>query len=125
MHCLRDANAIQIFLRQANSQELISLIEIRVEELSDFDDVPLSELVNIHILDDTSTLDELEHILQFQINKFPIEACIHHSYWTEVVVIVSDDGFGHVIFIPNTINDSSLRTLCEPHIQTHRNLADH
>lgn len=124
MHCLRDASALRSFLANASSPELIGLIEARIEELSEFDDIPLSELINIHILDDLSLAEELENSLHCYLAEITIEVCLHHKGWTEIVVNVSDDGFGHVIFIPSTIKDSKLRALCSTDVQQHHQSFD-
>lgn len=112
MHCLRDAPAVALFLAQATHPELLPLIQSRLDDLADFDDVQLSELAHFHILDSTDSLDALNRALGLSLLDVPIELCVQHAAWFEFTVIVGDDGFGHVIYIPTSTKDDQLLTLC-------------
>ncbi|MDI4635531.1 hypothetical protein J7U46_20880 [Pelomonas sp. V22] len=112
MHCLRDAPSIDLFLAQANHSDLQPLIRSRLDDLADFDDIPLSELVNIHVLAPADSLDALDQALRLSLLEAPIELCAQHTHWFELTIIVSDDGFGHVIYIPTTTEDQRLLNLC-------------
>lgn len=38
-----------------------------------------------------------------------------HHKWYELVCVLSDDGFGHVVLIPKDTTDSDLHQLCVMH----------
>jgi hypothetical protein len=109
MHCFRDAPSLHQFLHTCPHPELLQLIEAHLKALADFDDVPLGELAHFFILDREDSTHALASALGRNLEDIPIETCLSHSQWFELIIIVSDDGFGHVVFIPKTITDQSLR----------------
>jgi hypothetical protein len=112
MHCFRDAHSIHQFLSSCPSPELHQLIHTQLEALADFDDMPLGDLVNFLIFEVGDSKSTLELHLGRNLKDFTIETCLSHPEWFELVIIVSDDGFGHVIFIPKSITDQSLLNFC-------------
>lgn len=118
MHCMRDAPSIDLFLAQATHPDLQPLIQRRLDELSDFADVPLSELVQFDILDSTDSIAALDQALGRSLLNSAIDLCARHAAWFELTVIVGDDGFGHVIYIPTTTEDRDLFALCTRLVNT-------
>lgn len=112
MHCFRDATSLHQFLSACHSQELFELISVHLEALAAFDDVRLSDLAHFFILDQGDTASALTLVLGRNLADIPIETCLCHAEWFELVVIASDDGFGHIVFIPKTIDDQSLVDFC-------------
>jgi hypothetical protein len=112
MHCFCDAPSLHQFLSVCPSTELQQLIQDQLKALVDFDDVPLAELVTFLILEVGDSESTLEVPLGRNLEAFAIETCLSHSEWFELVIIVSDDGFGYVIFIPKDIADQSLLDFC-------------
>lgn len=112
MHCFRDAPSLHQALNASQSPELNRLVHDRLADLAAFDDVPLGDLAHFFILEAGDSADTLNLALGRKITDIPIETCISHSEWFELVIIVSDDGFGYVIFIPKTIRDQSLIEFC-------------
>lgn len=112
MHCLRDASSLQQFLNENSSPELSQLIKVHLDALAVFDDVPLGDLAHIFVLDQEDSVDALNIFLGRCLEDIPIETCISHAEWFELVVVVSDDGFGYIVFIPKTIKDKTLLAFC-------------
>lgn len=112
MHCLRDASSIHHFLHACPSHEVVRLVEAHLAALSVFDDVPLNELVHFFILEPEDSAPSLEGALDRNIADTLIETCLSHAEWFELIIIVSDDGFGHVVYIPKNIADQSLLEFC-------------
>lgn len=112
MHCLRDASSTQHFLHTCSYLELVRLVEAHLAALSVFDDVPPDELVHFFILESQDSVSSLERVLGKNLADTLVETCISHTDWFELVIIVSDNGFGYVIFIPKNIADQSLVEFC-------------
>jgi hypothetical protein len=112
MHCFRDARSLQQFLSRCPSPELHQLIRDQLKTLADFDDVPLGDLVTILIIEAGDPASTLNSSLGRNLIDLSIETCLNHSEWFELVIIVSDDGFGYVVFIPKNIADQSLLNFC-------------
>jgi hypothetical protein len=115
MHCLRDGHAVDCFLADSTEQELKGLIQGRIAELAEYEDTPLSELVNFVILEPTDTKIELERVSGRPLNVAALDSFEAHTTWFELTAILRDDGFGNVIYIPRDIKDEPLRQLCQTH----------
>lgn len=118
MHCLRDGHAVERFLKVSTDQELRSLIQSRIAELAEFDDTPLSDLVHFLVLAPTDTKADLEMASGRPLNAISLDGLEANTMWFELTVVLRDDGFGNVIYIPRDINDEPLRQLCLTHCAT-------
>ena len=64
MHLLRDSKAIEVFLAiSPPNAELHGLISGRIEDLSEFIDEDISELVNLIVFDGSDSADQLQEAL--------------------------------------------------------------
>lgn len=115
MHCLRDSHAVERFLKESTDQELRGLIQGRIAELAEFDDIPLSDLVHFLVLAPTDTKTDLEKVSGRPLNTDFLDSLEAHVMWFELTVVLRDDGFGNVIYIPRDIKDEPLRQLCLTH----------
>lgn len=122
MHCFCDAPSLHQFLHSCPSSELSRLINEQLEVLADFDDIPLGDLVIFLILEQDDSASTLDLALGRNFADFPIENCISHTEWFELVIIISDDGFGYAVFIPKEIADPALLDFCIS--QSERTLKD-
>ncbi|MBB5202840.1 hypothetical protein HNQ51_000133 [Inhella inkyongensis] len=102
MHSLRNAQAIDHFLVHAPDPEVRALINERLADLAEFDDFELSDLVNFYVAEPGDLLTDLEHQLGFELSfeARPWDAFQCHATWCELTYVLSDDGFGVVIYIP-------------------------
>lgn len=115
MHCLRDGDAVERFLTDSTDQELRGLIQSRIAELAEFDDIPLSDLVHFLVLAPTDTRTDLERASGRPLNAISLDGLEANTMWFELTVVLRDDGFGNVIYIPRDIKDEPLRQLCLTH----------
>lgn len=112
MHCFRDAPSLHQFLCCCPSHELRLLLHDQLAALADCDDVPLGDLTHFFILEPQDSTSTLEIALRRNLVDIPIETCVSHAEWFELVIIVSDDGFGYVVFIPKDTKDHALVDFC-------------
>ena len=91
MHVLKSTAAIEQFLRTTPDPELRGLLADRVQALSEYDD-DLGELAHFIVVE---TAEELRSLNLPEI----IEIREDHKHWTELVYVLSDDGFGLQIFV--------------------------
>ena len=112
MQILCDSPSIQEAL---NTQaELTRLIAGYVERLSDYEGYELGQLVQFVVMARSETVIELEAALGFSVRVNRYTGCRYgdadylpswevieaHHFWYELVYVLSDDGFGIVIFVP-------------------------
>lgn len=112
MHCFRDAPSLNQFLQACPSVELQQLLHAHLATLAAFDDIALGELANFLILEPEDPASRLELAISRNLGSISVETCLSHSEWVELVFIVSDDGFGYVVFIPKGIKDQALLDFC-------------
>jgi hypothetical protein len=92
MEILKDCTAVKLYLQTTTDPELQSLLAERVQALSEYDDYELGELAHFYVIE---TAEELKVL-----NLPPIyEIREDHTDWTELVYVISDDGFGLEVFV--------------------------
>ena len=79
------------FLHTTPDPELRGLLAERVQALSD-DDFDLGELAHFYVVE---TPEELQSLNLPEI----VEVRADHTDWTELVYVLSDDGFGLEVFV--------------------------
>lgn len=112
MQILCDSSSIQEALD--TQAELTRLITGYVERLSDYEGHELGQMVQFIVMTSSETVIELEVALGFSVRVNRFSGCRYgdadflpswevieeHPFWYEVVYVLSDDGFGIVIFVP-------------------------
>ncbi len=111
MHSFRDAISLHQFLHTCDS-ELHVLFQAQLDALAAFDGIPVGDLVNFFVLGIEDSMDTLDSALSRSLVNTFVESCVSHTDWFELVIIVSDGGFGYVVFIPNHIADQALLNFC-------------
>ena len=92
MEILKGSAAVKQYLQTTPDPELQSLLAERVQALSEYDDYELGELAHFYVIE---TVDELKSL-----NLPPVyEIREDHKDWTELVYVISDDGFGLEVFV--------------------------
>ena len=88
MEILKDSAAVKQYLQTTPDPELQSLLAERVQALSEYDD----GIAHFYVIE---TVDELKSL-----NLPPVyEIREDHQDWTELVYVISDDGFGLEVFV--------------------------
>jgi hypothetical protein len=92
MHALKTAAAMEQFLHTTPDPELRGLLADRVQALSEYDDYDLGELIHFYVVE---TAEELQSLNLPEI----VEVRADYAHWTELVYVLSDDGFGLEVFV--------------------------
>jgi hypothetical protein len=88
MEILKGITAVKQYLKTTTDPELQSLLADRVQALSEYDD----GIAHFYVIE---TAEELKTL-----NLPPIyEIREDHQDWTELVYVISDDGFGLEVFV--------------------------
>lgn len=88
MEILKGSAAVKQYLQTTPDPELKSLLAERVQALSEYDD----GIAHFYVIE---TAEELKSL-----NLPPIyEIREDHKDWTELVYVISDDGFGLEVFV--------------------------
>lgn len=92
MHVLKSTAAIEQFLQTTPDPELRGLLADRVQALSEYNDFDLGDLAHFYVVE---TVEELRSLNLPDI----VEVREDHKHWTELVYVLSDDGFGLEVFV--------------------------
>ena len=96
MRMYRDGESIcRIAIEEPNKQ-LRELIAKRILDLTDHCDCELAELFNIITIEPSDAIADLGFLLG---DRLP-ELVEYHTAWVELTYIISDDGFGWVVYVP-------------------------
>ena len=100
MHIFRDPESI----RGAPDAvpQLASFINRRLQELSEYDGYELDQLVNIIVVECCDSLDAVNVALGFEVQERQAEVIEAHIGWYELTYVLSDDGFGLVVYVPDS-----------------------
>ena len=71
------------------------------DRLSDFSDQPLNELCQIILVEPGDRFSDVEGVLQHTLHPPPWEYVDCAGGWFELVLVTSDNGFGHVVLVPD------------------------
>lgn len=88
MHVLKSTAAIEQFLRTTPDPELRGLLADRVQALSEYDD----GIAHFYVIETAEELKSLNLPPVYEIRE-------DHTDWTELVYVISDDGFGLEVFV--------------------------
>lgn len=112
MHPLRNDADIHHTAQHHPDLQLRKHLSRRIEELSDYTE-DLAELIHIYILEPSDTLTSVDVQLGFSLGERPIDVIESHLDWYEITIVLSDDGFGVVLYVskhPDT--DPKLLEIC-------------
>ena len=89
---MKDGAAVEQYLNTTLDPELRGLLADRVQALREYDDYDLGELAHFYVVE---TAEELRSLNLPDI----VEVRADHKDWTELVYVLSDDGFGLEVFV--------------------------
>jgi hypothetical protein len=89
MEILKDGAAVEQYLNTTPDPELRGLLAERVQALSDYE---LSEIVHFYVVETADELVSLNLPDLYEIRE-------DHEQWTELVYVLSDDGFGLQVYV--------------------------
>jgi len=107
-----NADSIQNARDKTTCSGFGKLLALRIEGLSDYEE-SLSELIHILVIEPSDALTDVDAELGFSLSDRPWDVVESHPGWYEITVVVSDDGFGWVIYVPKHANtDAALLERC-------------
>ncbi len=119
MHILRHAPEVSAFIQTYPDQAVTTLIQQRLNDLLQDDDLTMEELVFFVLVDPGETIPQLVEALGTDLQTVdgsPLwEFIEEHPTCYEFVIVMSDSGFGSEVFIPKTGMDHELLALCQLH----------
>lgn len=111
MHVCRDAASIRGAVTQLPA--VAPFIAKRIEELSEYADYDLAELVHIFVVQPGDTLVDLDAALGFPVEDRAVDAIDSHPSCWELTYVLADDGFGYVVYVPKSADiDPRLLEVC-------------
>ncbi|MDP3815786.1 hypothetical protein [Pseudomonas sp.] len=125
MQILHDSKTIEEGARLCPYRDVRQLLAAYVERLGEYEVDDLSKLVRFIVFEHGDAVTDLDAALGFPImtNRFDgthfgepdfspsWEVAEEHSHWYELVFVLSDDGFGVVVFIPKNTQPQLLNML--------------
>lgn len=125
MHILIDSKTIEEGARSWPDCDVRKLLAAHVARLSEYEGHGLGELVRFIVFEHGDTVTDLDAALGFPImtNRFDgihygepnfspsWEVAEEYSHWYELIFVLSDDGFGVVVFIPKNTQPQLLKML--------------
>lgn len=102
MYTIKTSAEMAAFLAQPIDPKLHRILLDKVEQLAEYDGYDLGELAHFLIVQPGDTVEAIEAALGFSPTMQGAEAVTDHGGWVEAVFVLSDDGFGWVLVVPNT-----------------------
>lgn len=90
MNVLKNGDAVHQYLQTTPDPELRKLMTDRVHALSEFEDI--SEIAHFYVVETAEELKALNLPPVYEIRE-------DHTDWTELVYVLSDDGFGLQVYV--------------------------
>ena len=118
MKVFRETTAINDAHTTVLGSELGELLDRLLEELNEYGGFDLSELVHILVIEPSDALTDVDAELGFSLLDRPWDVVESHPGWYEITVVLSDDGFGWVIYVPkHASTDTALLEKCATYCQ--------
>ena len=119
MHILRHAHEVSAFIETYPDHTVTALVQQRLSELLQDDDLTMEELVFFVVPDSGETIQQLVEAIGtdlLTVDGCPLwEFIEEYSTCYEFVIVLDDSGFGAEVFIPKTGMDADLLALCQMH----------
>lgn len=118
MRVYRDTVSISDACTSAKGTELGELIGRRIEELAEYEVDDLSSLIKILILKPDDALATVDAELGFSLLGRHCDVAENHRDWFELTLVLSDDGFGAIVYVPKHADlDPLLMAYCASQVR--------
>jgi len=116
MHIYRDTASLRGAVTREPDTQLQGLIARRIQDLAEYEDFDLAELLHILVIEPSDALTDVDAELGFSLADRPWDVLESHPDWYELTLVLSDDGFGVVLYVPKRPDtDADLLGLCASH----------
>lgn len=119
MHILKEPHEVSAFIETYPDPAITSLIQQRLSDLLQDDDLTMEELVFFVVPEPGEAIPQLVEALGTDLQTVdgsPLwEFIEEHPTCYEFVIVMSDSGFGAEVFIPKAGIDADLLVLCQLH----------
>ena len=119
MHILRHAHEVSAFIETSSDPVITALVQQRLSELLQDDDLTMEELVFFVVPDSGETIQQLVEAIGtdlLTVDGCPLwEFIEEHLSCYEFVIVLDDSGFGAEVFLPKTGMNADLLALCQLH----------
>jgi len=113
MHIFRNSASIRGAVEAFANDELSLLITTRINELQEYIEHDLSEVIHIVVIEPTDAITDVDAALGFGLLTYPVEVIEAHAHWYELTYVLRSDGFGMVVFVPKHPDVAlGLKALC-------------
>jgi hypothetical protein len=113
MHIYRNSASMQGAVEASADDELSLLITARINELQEYIEEDLSEVMNLVVIEPDDMLRDVASALGFNLLTQPLDVIEEHIGWYELTYVLRSDGFGMVVLIPKHPDVAPcLRALC-------------
>ncbi len=120
MHIYSNSASIYGAHASALGSELGDLIGRLIEELAAYSEPDLAALLKILVLEPGDAIAAVDAELGFALLSKQCDAIESHPAWFELTLVLSDDGFGVVIYVPKLqAIDPNLLAYCMTQIRAH------
>lgn len=118
MHVYADFLSINEACARAMGTELSDLIGLRIEELAEYGLDDFSSLIKILVLEPGDALTTVDAEMGFSLLGRHCDVAESHRDWFELTLVLSDDGFGVVIYVPKHADlDPQLTAYCASQVR--------
>lgn len=118
MFVYADSLSIKFAYAKSLGPELGELIGLRIEELAEYEVDDLSSLIKILVLAPGDALTTVDAELGFSLLDRDCDVAESHRDWFELTLVLSDDGFGVVIYVPKHVDlDPRLTAYCASQVR--------
>ena len=111
MHVYADSDAIYLAQAAVSGTELGELIGRRIEELEPYDVPDLGSLIKVLVVEPDDDMTAVDGALGFSLLDRQCDVAQSHQDWFELTLVLSDDGFGVVFYVPRNA-DPTLLSYC-------------
>lgn len=127
---IRDAQAMRLTIQSTADMALRSLLERRFEQFDTIDGYDLGEVAHFLVVQPGDTMEGVDAALGFPILANLVDGTPYgapdftpstewisdHGDWFEMAYVLSDDGFGWIVFVPKADGvDANLLAMCADH----------
>lgn len=99
MQVMRDSASIRGAVTSTTDSTFSFLIARLIDDLSEYEQ-DLAELFHVIVIEPGDSMHSVDAELGFSLLDRPLDVLEAHPGWFELTIVLSDDGFGVVVYVP-------------------------